>query len=509
MVTQKRSVPFFMLLTILGFFLLFCHQAVALDATEADYKLKLLGKYVFFDKISNWPRMACVTCHDPSTGGTGSVSGVNLHQVAITGANPHTVGNLKPPTNAYAAFIEPFKTCGRGGLGVRNVCGGNFWNGRAEGNESPVFPAGATKHIGFEIFYTTDGTPLSSGVLLYDDYFGPTADQALNPMPNLVEQNIDRRSVCLHVASAIYAELYELAWGEEIDCSETPVAVSAPDDGAEKAFDISFKRIMLAVCAWQRSAELNSFSSRRDIALENDANGQFPLDGFTSQENLGHDLFYNTKPVPFAPELGTNVRPFPGLPITNCSFCHTSGPRVGVPQGLLGTDPLERYTDDAYHIIGTPRNPEIPITFNSDGIEIDPDLGVAGHAGVLYPPGFFKVPTLRNVDKRKDINFIKAYTHNGWFKSLRSIVHFYNTSLIGGATANSFGVTRCPEGVETEKDALANNCWPAPAYPGAAPVLIGNLGLTFEQEAAIVAYLKTLTDTVTPKAPAPYKGGKR
>jgi hypothetical protein len=85
-------------------------------------------------------------------------------------------------------------------------------------------------------------------------------------------------------------------------------------------------------------------------------------------------------------------------------------------------------------------------------------------------------------------------------------VHFYNTSLIGGATANSFGITRCSAGIETEKDALANNCWPEPAYPGASPVLIGNLGLTLEQEAAIVAYLKTLTDEYTPKAPNPYKG---
>ncbi len=492
--------------TTLGITFLLLSGLVAAPQALALTNIELLGKYVFFDKISSPSRMACVTCHQPDTGGTGGVSGVNLHQVAITGANPHTVGNLKPPTNAYASFIETFKRCGRGGLGpARNVCGGNFWNGRAEGNDFPPLFAGATKHIGEEVFYATDGT-LLAGVVGYSFYFGPTADQALNPMPNLVEQNIDRQAVCRHVESAKYAPLYELVWGVDIDCRDIPVVVKADDVVEEKAFDISFKRIMLAVCAWQDSADLNSFSSKRDIALENDADGQFPLGGFTAQENLGHDLFYNTKPVPFAPEVGGNVRPFPGLPITNCSFCHTSGPRIGVPAGLLGTDPLERYSDDAYHIIGTPRNPEIPITFNADGDPIDPDLGIRGHAGgAPYPPGFFKVPTLRNVDKRPGKGFIKAYTHNGWFKSLESIMHFYNTSLIGGAAANSFGVTRCPEGVETEKDALANNCWPAPAYPGASPVLIGNLGLTSEQEAAIVAYLKTLTDTYTPKPPRPYK----
>ena len=212
--------------------------------------------------------MACVTCHDPATGGTGSVSGVNLHQVAITGANPHTVGNLKPPTNAYATFIESFRDCNSGGLGRRNKCGGNFWNGRAEGNDIPVFPDGATKHIGYEVFYTTEGEPLGGDVWEYADHFGGTADQALNPPPNPVEQNIDRQAVCLHVALSKYAELYERVWGVGIDCSDDEVEVSAPDvDAPEKAFDISFKRLMLAVCSWQASYDLNSFTSKRDKAL--------------------------------------------------------------------------------------------------------------------------------------------------------------------------------------------------------------------------------------------------
>jgi cytochrome c peroxidase len=41
--------------------------------------------------------------------------------------------------------------------------------------------------------------------------------------------------------------------------------------------------------------------------------------------------------------------------------------------------------------------------------------------------GRFQVPTLRNVDKRPSPNFVKAYGHNGYFKTLKSIVHFYNT----------------------------------------------------------------------------------
>src|SRR5262245_29583696 len=82
--------------------------------------LQELGKRVFFDKIATPPRMACVTCHVPEAGWTGGTSGVNLHQVAITGANPHKVGNLKPPSNAYATFVPPFNgggLCATPGIG--------------------------------------------------------------------------------------------------------------------------------------------------------------------------------------------------------------------------------------------------------------------------------------------------------------------------------------------------------------------------------------------------------
>lgn len=490
----------------------------ALDRNEQDYQLKLLGKYVFFDKISNPPRMACVTCHDPATGGTGSVSGVNLRQVAITGANPHRVGGLKPPTNAYASLIDPFQRCGRGGLGAaNNHCGGNFWDGRAEGRLGDVaaqlFPDGATKHIGAEVFQPTHGQNVSGQALLYRQYFGPTSDQALNPMPNPVEQNIDRQSVCRHVASAKYAELYRKAWGVDIDCRDTPVADASDDVVAESEFDISFKRIMLAVGAWQDSRDNNSFSSKRDIALRrelagidvDETPGEFPLVGLTDQENLGHDLFYNTRPIPFLPRTSdggppNNEPPFPNLPEARCSFCHSDDPAD------TGAEPQQLYADDAYHNIATPFNPELPA---------DPNPGAAGHmVGATIAPGFFKTPTVRNVDKRKGKGFIKAYAHNGWFKSLESLVHFYNTSAIGLATAESFGITRCRDRngnplAMTEKEALAANCWPEPEWPGASPVLVGNLGMTAEEETAIVAYLKTLTDTHTAKAPPPYKTAQK
>ncbi|MET0391399.1 MAG: cytochrome c peroxidase [Polyangiales bacterium] len=467
------------------------------EPREDDYELKQLGKYVFFDKISNPVGMSCATCHLPEAGGTGGDSKTNLTQVGITGADGVSIGGLKPPTNAYASFVKPFDLCNLGGVRVENqqFCGGNFWDGRAEGNDVALLD-GATRHIGNEVFQGTT----NAKILAYAKYVGATSDQALNPMPNPVEQNISRKAVCEHVAKSKYAPLYQQAWGEPINCCDDLVMINGGDvTEPEHVYDISFKRLMLAVGAWQASKDLNSFSSKRDLALQaelacvnNAANadpavcthpdfvgspGKFPLVGFTAEENLGHDIFYNTAFPAGAP-------PFPTLPVANCSFCHLSD-RANPD----GTGLLERYTDDAYHNIGSPVNRELPAA---------PSPGISGHAGLPAPTdaGGFKTPTLRNVDKRAKAGFVKAFTHNGWFKSLESLVHFYNTSQT---------LPRC-EGVVTEATALAQNCWPFAEWPNSVSNrrLVGALNMTAAHEAALVAYLKTLSDTHTPSAPPVY-----
>lgn len=99
--------------------------------------------------------------------------------------------------------------------------------------------------------------------------------------------------------------------------------------------------------------------------------------------------------------------------------------------------------------------------------------------------GKHRVPTLRNVDKRPESSFVKAYGHNGYFKSLQGIVHFYNTRDV---------LPTCP-GAITESEALANNCWPAPEVPdNVGKEEVGNLNLTAADEDAIVAFLATLSD---------------
>ena len=80
---------------------------------------------------------------------------------------------------------------------------------------------------------------------------------------------------------------------------------------------------------------------------------------------------------------------------------------------------------------------------------------------------------------------MKAYGHNGYFKTLEGIVHFYNTRDVK---------PECP-GPYTEAEAIAADCWPPPEVPETVNTgELGNLRLTAEEEAAIVAFLKTLSD---------------
>ena len=102
--------------------------------------------------------------------------------------------------------------------------------------------------------------------------------------------------------------------------------------------------------------------------------------------------------------------------------------------------------------------------------------------------GKHKVPTARNVAKGPS-GLVKAYTHNGYFKTLEGIVNFYNTRDVKPAC----------DGDYTEEQALAAGCWPAPEVAANVNTAeLGNLGLTPDEEAAIVAFLKTLSDGYQP-----------
>jgi cytochrome c peroxidase len=102
-----------------------------------------------------------------------------------------------------------------------------------------------------------------------------------------------------------------------------------------------------------------------------------------------------------------------------------------------------------------------------------------------------KVPTLRNVDKRFGDGLPKAYADNGFFKSLKSIVNLYNTRDVKDT---------CDDPFATKKDALAENCWPEPEVSqNGYNDELGDLGLTSEEEGALVTFMSTLSPGFTAK----------
>ena len=119
-----------------------------------------------------------------------------------------------------------------------------------------------------------------------------------------------------------------------------------------------------------------------------------------------------------------------------------------------------------------------------------------------------RVPTLRNIDQRPHPDFVKAYMHNGVFKSLKEIVHFYNTRNLTTVPGEVIDFNRDDPYARLRGTPL----WPRPEYPFPSSILnpagdtaerggqVGNLGLTDEEEDHIVAFLKTLTDGYAPGA---------
>jgi len=87
-----------------------------------------------------------------------------------------------------------------------------------------------------------------------------------------------------------------------------------------------------------------------------------------------------------------------------------------------------------------------------------------------------KAPTVRNVAAGVRRGVTKACMHNGVFKSLPEVVHFYNTRDVA---AEGWAAPEVVQNVSRE--ILAGKP-------------LGNLELDAEAEAAIVAFLSTLTD---------------
>ncbi|HBA71495.1 MAG TPA: cytochrome C [Geobacter sp.] len=400
--------------------------AFSVTAVSAGLSGKeLLGKKIYDDKeLSINNNQGCVSCHTGSVGWTGPDSSINANGAVMEGAISGSFGDRKPPSSAYATQSPLFDVQVQAGATL--FVGGNFWDGRATGWK-----------LG-----------------------NPAADQAQGPFLNPKEQALpDAAEVVSRVCSSDYADLFMTVWG----------ATACDTANIDMAYDL----IGLSVAAYEASREVNQFSSKFDAHQR----GRKCLN---KQEILGKALF-----------MGKG----------KCNLCHVASGRA----------PL--FTDYTFDNLGIPKNPENPATI-ADPSFVDPGLGgflrnLAANKEwrdltfvtsvknfdseqlvqfALENDGKHKVPTLRNVDKRPDPAFVKAFGHNGYFKSLERIVHFYNTRDVLPVCA--------PAGqLFSDEYAEANNCWPSPENPSNVNSQeLGNLNLSAAEEAAIVAFMKTLTD---------------
>ena len=148
-----------------------------------------------------------------------------------------------------------------------------------------------------------------------------------------------------------------------------------------------------------------------------------------------------------------------------------------------------------------PKNPLNPFLLDNPG-RVDPGLGGFLATVPVYAAaaeanlGKHKVPTTRNValgsceaaaEGAPCVE--KAYMQNGYFKTLKQVVHFYNTRDVK-PRCETLGIFDATVDV-----AMANDCWPAPEVEeNVNTALLGNLGLLEEDEDALVALMKAMSD---------------
>src|ERR1700720_171836 len=433
-----------------------------MDSTTLDRQgqVHTLGKLLLFDRhLSVHQNEACSFCHTPETGFTGPIQSLNLTTVSYPGSVRTRFSNRKPQSYMYAPFAPVLHYNALQG----DFVGGNFWDMRA------------------------------SGYRLQN----PSAEQAQGPPTNPVEMGLpDSACVAYRLSQAPYRKLFETVWGTDSFSIHWPAdaekvcATPGPPPANEKypvhlsvadraRADHTYDGFGLAVSAYEFSPEVSPFTSKYDCV-------QAGKDQFTPQEKLGYELFRGK---------------------ARCNECH----RDGGP----GEEPL--FTDFTASNLGVPRNAGLQFYFEGrpDQRSYSPNLAGAAYvdmavgsflrtlqsdSGQLNPdsewiklaPKFdskIQVPTLRNVDMRPTPSFVKAYMHNGYFKSLKEVVHFYNTRDV---------LPKCKPGDPGEKI----TCWPEPEDPANLNKRqLGNLKLTDQEEDDLVAFLKTLTDGY--KVPSP------
>ena len=302
---------------MIGTIILLFSATVGIVSGAKLSRMEQLGKIMYQDKdFSLNATQSCQTCHHRVAGFADPTNSRDPYYTVVSlGDDGVSVGGRNAPTAAYAGYspiLQQDETDA--------YFGGMFWDGRATG-------------------WTLDD---------------PLAEQAQGPPLNPVEMNMPSKDAVVQaVRDSTYTNLFIKVFGE----------------GSLDGVDLAYNYIARAIAAYERSNELQSFSSR------------FDQGELTEKEKNGMALFER-----------------------NCAKCHSM-------TDITGKGPL--FTDYSYDNIGVPVN---PLLANNPV-----DLGLGGFLGEEAQDGKFKVPTLRN------IALTAPYGHNGYFPTLKEIVSFKNT----------------------------------------------------------------------------------
>lgn len=247
-----------------------------------------------------------------------------------------------------------------------------------------------------------------------------------------------------------------------IDLSQVFVFTAAIRSGATHA---AYDAMTRAIAAFEKSRAFNRFTSKFDYSLAG-------VTQLSAAEQRGLVVFNGQG---------------------KCAACHPAAPSFA-PDGSV-MPPL--FTDFSYDNIGLPRNIDIPGN-------PAPNRGLGGRADIAARDtggadiGKHKVMSLRN------IALTAPYGHNGVFRTLAQVVHFYNTRDVLGRVADMHAAGAGVRG------------WPAPEIArNLNRDELGALGLSAAQEADLVRFLATLSDgyaewgrdpQVPPGTPSPYAG---
>ena len=381
--------------------------------------IEALGQFLYFDENLSEPSgQSCASCHDPAFGFVDPDAGLPVYEGVI----PGLFGGRNSPSSAYAMFSPIRYLDETEGLWI----GGQFWDSRATGEAL--------------------GDPL--------------ADQALGPFLNPVEMaNTSKAQVIADVAASDYAELFEDVWGA----------------GSLEDVEAAYDQVALSIAAFERTQLFAPFSSKYDYYLqtclgEGGVPEECALGTGVVAEKVGPEVFTKKEwhgMQLFMGEVNNNNGKLTEGEGAMCVLCHVAdwtlaadyAPDVQVPAWAPAGMVPPLFTDFTYDNLGVPKSDhrllkDAPVDLGLGPIVVDPDEN-----------GKFKVMTLRNV------HLTKPYAHNGFFKQLGDIVHFYNTRDVDAAG------------------------WQAPEYPETInEEELGNLGLSSKDEAALVKFMKALTD---------------